>query len=656
MILEHLVIQNFRPYCGHHELSFAEPGSRNVTLIRGLNGTGKSSIFMALKWCFSGDAPVESRRLVNTSALIEAGPKTTVETRVEVTYGHEGRRFRAIRTLKTRIGEPDDDGNPTFAVEPTSDIHLFELLPSGDAKPIPTPFDEIRSAVPGEALDYFFFDGEKIAQFAADSGGGSIREAVRHVLRFSELEHATRHVDVVRQEYARKLKAVSGADTGELIQRRENANARAGELRGAIAQADLEIAAGRHVHDEHLGRLKELAVVRDLAEEREALKLKQAQLTEQRASAINDLAAGLAGLAVALAEPGLEQAKALVDSKRRRGEIPPKIKVQVLRDWLESERCICGRPLLDGSPERAAVERELSKSMPSALEEELISLGGSIDASRRDGNRQLDAARLRLLRLNQARELQMQTSDRLDAIDKELREQPVEDIQQLVQKIQRQAHDIEDLGVKRGENSRELETCLADIGRLSDEIAKAERHNQEAQRIAARHDLAARAVAALINLGSSFENDVRDEVQREASRLFLDLIWKSGYYSVTLSPDFRLEAVDRFGDPAFSTGGTSVGEARVLSIAFIVAMQVVARASLDTKSPAVIDSPFGNLSVEPMQRICEKLPELVDQVVLFVTDADWVNVADALSKRTGAMYDVQFDEGRAVADLQEVTL
>lgn len=119
--------------------------------------------------------------------------------------------------------------------------------------------------------------------------------------------------------------------------------------------------------------------------------------------------------------------------------------------------------------------------------------------------------------------------------------------------------------------------------------------------------------------------------------------------------DFRLEALDRWGEPAFSTGGTSMGEARVLSIAFIVAMQIVARESLDTRSPTVIDSPFGNLSSEPIRRICETLPRLVDQVVLFLTEVDWNSGDDALLERMGQFYDLQFDESTSVATVTEAT-
>jgi DNA sulfur modification protein DndD len=652
MILIRLVVENFRPYEGRHEVEFAEPGEGNLTVIRGLNGTGKSSLFMALKWCFSGAAPVEQRRLACTPALNAAKVHDLVETRVEVTYGHEGRRFKAIRGFRTRVGERTEDDQPTFYVEPTSQFQLFEVSAVGEAKPVEAPFDEVRRAAPREALDYFFFDAERIGEFAEDGGGGAIRAAVREVLRFVELENAIRHVDSARQEFARKLRQVAGADSAALIQRREEENQRSTTLRGELEALDQQVASAKHVRDEYLARLKELASVRDLAEERSDLVARQTQLNSQRDESITAMAIGLPGLALSMSGAALSTAKQIVDTKRRRGEIPPKVKGQVLRDWLEAGKCICGRDLHPGSPEANAIHVELDKTMPSRIEEELVSLGGSIDLTRREADRQFEQERLALARLNQARELAMATADRLSEVDRELGNQPLEDVGAITAKIHRQDRDIEDWTTSKGEKATELTRSQQETERLSLEISKAELHNKQAIRLSTRHDLAARTVDALRDLKDRFENDVREQVEHEASQLFRELIWKADHYkAVTLSPDFRLEAVDKWGDAAFSTGGTSMGEARVLSIAFIVAMQVVARESLDTKSPAVIDSPFGNLSIEPMRRISERLPELVDQVVLFVTDTDWASCGDVLERQMGKFYDVAFDENRSVASL-----
>jgi DNA sulfur modification protein DndD len=657
VILERLVVENFRPYEGRSEIEFAAPGARNVTVVRGLNGTGKSSLFQALKWCFSGTAAVDLRYLACKAALRKAQPGEVVVTRVEVSYTHEGRRFKAIRMLRTRVGQPLDDGEPTFAPEPTSELQLFEITAAGDAKPVDAVYDEIHSAVPNEALDYFFFDTEQIGTFADDDSGSSIAGAIREVLHFVVLDKATQHVDAARAEYAKRLKAVAGSDSAYLIQKREELNQKVAGLREAVAADDAEIASGHRIRESYLARLKELGAVSKLAGERVALEAKKQEAERRREEALDQISAALPGLSLPLGTTALTTAKAIVDGKRRKGEIPSKVKVQVLRDWLQAQRCICGRPLELGSDAYHVVEHELETSMPSRLEDELVSLGSSISASMREGSHQATAARLALARLNQARDLAIAVTDRLNEVVRELRDQPIEDVSDVTNRLREVDHQIEELNIKRTQAAGELARDQSEIERLTLEIQRIDQHNREARRLGARHDLAARTVDALRSLKDSFEDDVRNEVQLEASRLFRELIWKSEHYTeVTLSRDFRLEAIDRWGEPAFSTGGTSMGEARVLSIAFIVAMQIVARESLDTRSPTVIDSPFGNLSSEPIRRICETLPDLVDQVVLFLTEVDWESGGEALRRYMGRFYDLHFDEGASVATVGEVGL
>lgn len=659
MILVRLVVENFRPYAGRTELSFAGTGSRNVTVIRGLNGTGKSSLFMALKWCFWGSAPVEQRKLVSTPAIKAAQPKSSIPTQVEVTYEHQGTTFKAIRSFRSHIGEGNPDtGEPTFNPEPTSNFALYRISPvTGEAKPVDTWFDELSHAVPREAVDYFFFDGEQIGRFADQASTAHVKDAIRKVLRFHELESAAKHVDLARQEYARRLKKVAGSDAADLIRRREELNDAIAAVRTELEDLAQRVDEARRIHNTYVSRLEELASIADLAQERASVVARLGASEVARDDSLVAMQSGLASLVFRVAQPALEQARTIVDAKRKRGEIPARVKSQVLRDWLEQEQCICGRELEPGGDARSIIESHLAHSIPTRTEDELTLLGGSIDLCLREGRKASDEARLNLARLGQARDMTQVLTDRLRKVEAELGEHPDEDVSKIAANANRARMDLEDLTAQKVTREGEQASKQAQVEQLSKQISGVEFHDREAKRLESRTDLAIRSANALRHLAATFEDDVRRRIETETSKLFPQLIWKDDFYSgVTLSEDFRLEALDYWGEPAFSTGGTSMGESRVLSLAFIVAMQVVARDAIDARAPAVADSPFASLSVEPIRRISSILPSLVDQVVLFLTEADWEWAQEPLKGSLGKEYEISFDVASKISSVSEVAI
>ena len=77
-------------------IRFATDEYRNVTVIRGVNGTGKTSLLTALNWCLYGDSFFKGspREFVNRRVMAEA---ENVETSVEIGFMDQDIRYRAER-------------------------------------------------------------------------------------------------------------------------------------------------------------------------------------------------------------------------------------------------------------------------------------------------------------------------------------------------------------------------------------------------------------------------------------------------------------------------------------------------------------------------------------------------------------------------------
>ena len=54
MIINRLEMYNFRQYIGHQAVDFSTDPEKNVTVLIGINTSGKTTIVRASEWCLYG--------------------------------------------------------------------------------------------------------------------------------------------------------------------------------------------------------------------------------------------------------------------------------------------------------------------------------------------------------------------------------------------------------------------------------------------------------------------------------------------------------------------------------------------------------------------------------------------------------------------------
>src|SRR5438093_1005410 len=96
-------LENFRQYFGVQELTFSTDRRRHVTVVHGVNGAGKTSLFLAINWCLYGEDVDEVRewkkeqelhRLVSKEALSRADVLQAVDATVELVFTHGDEKYR----------------------------------------------------------------------------------------------------------------------------------------------------------------------------------------------------------------------------------------------------------------------------------------------------------------------------------------------------------------------------------------------------------------------------------------------------------------------------------------------------------------------------------------------------------------------------------
>lgn len=650
MKLERITLENFRQYHGQQRIEFSRSVERPVTVIHGSNGTGKTSLLLALNWCLYGRMAESVRVIENVGELMSkeavrrADSGEPVYTSVQLTFLHEGERYFVKRTLQ---GMKHQDG--TVLLDNAEQFSMMRMRGDGQSVPVSNPLGTMNAILPVNVREYFLFDGERIDSFARPEASAKVKDAVYLVLKLEILRRARAHLDEVAADCRQELKRKSGGELRKLIEQEEKARAERAKCEERKAAVEENRRLAQHKVTEVEQRLREMENTRAVQEQRERaerdLKARRTEM-DGLVGQVRDLASAAYG---AVAGPAIQRALQVLEQKRERGEIPSNIRQRFVQDLVQQMRCICGRPLADGSPEHQRLLEMLKHSIPGSLEDDVLETSAALQAfpERVIAQREaLDAAMRRRAQLvDEIGALEAE----LDDLGRQLRGSPLEEISALEKQRQGFIADLESYAVDTGRLSERIESLGGQIEQLAADVLKAQKEERREQVISTKMELAQQSADAIAQVHEAFAEDMRSRIEAGTKEIFQRLVWKGSHFQdVRLDRDFDLQVIDRYGSPARPE--LSAGERQVLSLAFITAMSRVS----GEEAPLVMDTPFGRLSSEHRNSITEHLPRLADQLVLFVTDEELRDQARRnLEPYIGAEYVLRFDTDTSCTEIVE---
>ncbi|WP_193211135.1 AAA family ATPase [Luteolibacter marinus] len=647
-----LTLRNFRQFKGEQELRFSDYEDRNVTIVHAENGFGKSALLNALLWCFYGSEGLSDdfsnkESILNQSLAVDSStPDSDKVAEVEVSFEHDGERFRLIRSLDY-LQEKADSRKTKVTLEFTKDGQTFyERLPD----------QRIRSILPKGIVPLIFFEGEGPSRFALEDKSGEVETAIRQTLGLSLLQQT---IDDLKHQNVRgrlrgELKEKANAETAELLERLEKLEAQVERRKESKAQAERNLNATnedlRSVDD----ALEKNREVQELQKER-------ARNEDLAATAVAELEQVESELSKVIAEDGFSlfteelvaRGKAIVTRLRNENRIPAQVLNTFIEDLLNSDRCICTRCLEPGSPERAAVERLLT----TAGDQNVNNAVGAIDNA---------LGRLAQLREETSRRLEEKNKRRLQLRDdiRVYKNRAAEIHQKIGSKDNEEVRALEDkrsvLQDRRdsliGEIARiaqQITDDETDLSALKQSIAAAEKSEEAAKLAQRRIDALEQSVSLLEDLLRLEIEDLIPMLNKQFKEHFSHVIDRD--YEAHLTDDFKLRITQQLQDGAPPVlVNPSTGQRQVASLVFIASLVSLARERKDIQSivkglsgadyPMVMDSPFGQLGANFRRGIAQLLPFLAPQVILFASTEQYFGVSDAVadeltkSKRIGKRY------------------
>ena len=195
MKLLHAHIENFR-LLRDLSIEFATGATRNVTVIRAANESGKTTLLTALQWGLFGDSALpDSGASYRLSPLdIPGDPATTVPIGIEIDYEVPTRagNVQQYKIMRAAFETPRPDG--TWERSP-SRVRLLKFTPTG-TDPLDNPAAHIRPHLPDDLREVFFTDGDRALSFIEGSRADQVKRvegAIQSLLGFEIVENAREH-------------------------------------------------------------------------------------------------------------------------------------------------------------------------------------------------------------------------------------------------------------------------------------------------------------------------------------------------------------------------------------------------------------------------------------------------------------------------------
>jgi DNA sulfur modification protein DndD len=648
MELERLSFSNFRQFYGRQELEFSQNEARNVTVIHGANGSGKTTILNAFLWLFYDEVTLpRPGQIPNERALAEAGVNGTVEVEVSLAFDHDGRSYTATRTKEYTRGS---GGLSSSITDERLSVEYVDE--DGNHKRRGNPEDTLNNIMPERLREIFFFDGETIDQLSALGGQEKIQTAIQNIMGLTILERAERHLEKAQKRFEEEASTHGSDKLSELYTERSELEGQKESREEELADIESSKSEAEEERSNVNRRLSELEGSRGLQEERESLEDDIEGLEEDIVTIESEIASRISDDGyVPFAMPALEETAQMLREKRQRGEIPTEIKSQFVEDLLDIQECICGRGLTPGTQpyEEVATWRERGGS--TELEEAAMTIAGRLSELGASEESLFSGIEQSLARRSAKTDTKTEKEERLSEISRALSDVDTENIAGLESRRATLDDDIAEYERRIGRLEGEIDDLDEQIETLDDEIDAAEERNEQADLARRRAQLAKYLRGRVEGLFDQYQDTVRQSVNDRVNDIFQEIIAKR--YYARIGEDYSLKILKDVGTEEAVPVAKSTGERQVASLAFIASLVSLARERYESEEkmtyfkggiyPMIMDSPFGSLDPEYQERVSAMLPEMAYQVIVLVTESQWsAEVRGEMGNVAGAEYSLEY--------------
>lgn len=652
MLIESITLKNFRQF-QDESITFADGSDgKNVTIILGENGSGKTTFAQAFFWCMYGETSFSDKRLLNSKVANKMTPGAKETVSVELCLKHGTLDYILTREqVYVRDYTKITPQNSTFSVATKKPDGTLDYVKKTACE------DAVKSILPKELSRYFFFDGERIEKMSKDIAGNKksddFAQAVNGLLGLNGMLSAINH-----------FKGSSGVINSFDKAYDQNSDSKIAQYSEIIVQSQNrldEIATELDLAKEQQDQASQLLVAKaqeikkyddgkKLQREREQLERDIEVAQKHRAQTCREMFQTFnSGASSFFSKSLIYRAMQVLKDETIPSADIPYMHVKTIEYLLRQKKCICGTHLDEGT-----VPYENVKALMDYLPPQSIST--TVSQFKKDAKSRIAALNRTSLpdAISASYAFISDDDDTITDKDDELRRleskmASSEDITAAVRKLE---NEIRQCKNSISMQSNTIAKLTSEQDRLISARDKAEKDRRELSLKDDKNRLievcrlyAAEIFDQLTDTYQKSEKEVRDKLQATINSIFNDIY--NGGLALSIDEKYHITVtVTDFGDDNVET---STAQSISVIFAFIAGIIKMARENKNTASenlrmlesepyPLVMDAPLSAFDKKRIESVCKALPSVAEQVIIFIKDTDGDLAEKYMSDKIGSRH------------------
>ena len=640
MLLQSIELKNFRQFLDE-KIDFSTDPDKNVTLIIGKNGTGKTTFAQAFIWCLYGETDFTDKILLNRVVAERMTPNEvkTVSVILRLQHGSVMYEISRIQDYKKSYSNKVSGANTVLNIAmKTTDGNTRYL------KPIECE-TEIKKILPKELSKYFFFDGERIEKMSKEIASGrksaGFSEAVTGLTGLKAILAALNHlgpnksnsvIGRFNENYTGGSQRKLNELTKTINEYQDKLNSISDKLLEVENQKAIAVDGKKQAEEE----IKNYSEAIKLQEERESLQKQLDQAVKLKSTLIKDVCRefnnNMQGF---FAKYAADKAMTVVAKSDFEDNSIPEMHSRTVNYLLNRRLCICGTHLDEGTAAYDKVKTLLDYLPPQSISVSVNAFKKEIkQLYRNDSDTFLDDFNERLAALSSE-------EDHIDELRDEitLRSERLsgDDVSEKVRNLNAKIKVLDESIKNYDSQNRQL---LKDQGAYEHDKERAERDrssltllDKNNRQIEYYKAYAQQIYDELSQEYKEKETAIRNELENSMNEIFKQIY--NGGLSLSIDEKYNISVY-----VSDIEGGVETSTAQSISVifAFIAAIIKMAKQNRSNESysepyPLVMDAPLSAFDKRRIRAICEAIPNTAEQVIIFIKDTDGDIAEEYLSEK-----------------------
>jgi len=653
MLIKSITLNNFRQFKGKQTLEFSSDPNKNVTVLLGDNTFGKTTILQAFNWCLYGlaDFPKDSNPdfLLNLEVANEqAGIQQKFEVCVELNLFHKDTEYIVMRKQPyvDRAYGNWNALNDQLTVS-YKEEGITKQVRNGEERNI------INSILPHSLSGYFFFDTERVSDISTRK---DLSEAVRGLLGLAAVGNARKHLGsrtlkgTAIGQWNASLDSVGDDRAREAQETIIRETEKKEELEGEIVNSDKELVSLNAQKEKIAEILRDNQSTAELQRQKQELE-KQLDTENQALESCNRLFLDFYNNAAIIyfMQPLMDQAEqCLVNANVDDCGIRDMTESSI-RDIIKRGSCICGA-LIEVDEEGKAgnnaymhILDELKYLPPTHIGTAIQNFKQLLESDRRNSSQFYPTIEQKYKEIQKYRDTIAYLEENIARIEESIFGK--ENMSSFEADMNRIKAEIKRMNDKKERCNRDIGACESAIEsaqKVYDSLVSASVRNK---RLIAYIAYAEKICSWIDDTYAEKEQEMRGRLQERVNDIFSRMY--HGERRVQIDKQYHVTLFAQINGKEVVTG-ESEGLKRVKNFAFIAGLVDLAKEKatlgktvVDSVSweneayPLVMDAPFSNADETHIKNISSVLPEVANQVIMFVMEKDWQYAESVMEVRVG---------------------